>query len=98
MFTELHNQGAHKIIITTPTDEIFGEAGELLIFTYPKALGDRVSISIREEDPTISVNDTDQTLTAHRADSTLMLSLTEFKHLVPALETTLNQIEEDIHE
>ena len=94
MFTELHNQGAHKVIVTTPTDEIFGEAGELLIFTYPKALGDRVCISIREEEPRISVNDTDQTLTAHRSASTLMLSLDEFKQLVNALETTLTQIEE----
>lgn len=95
MLTELHNQGAHKIIITTPTDEIFGEAGELLIFTYPKALGDRVCISIREEEPTISVDETDQTLTAHRAESTLMLPLDEFKHLVNALGTTLHQIEEE---
>ena len=95
MLTELHKDGAHKFIVTTPTDEIFGEAGELLIFTYPKALGDRVCISIREEEPTISVDETDQTLTAHRAESTLMLPLDEFKQLVNALETTLNKIEEE---
>ena len=97
MLTELHKDGAHKVTLTTPTDEIFGEAGELLIFTYPKALGDRVCISIREEEPTISVDETDQTLTAHRAESTLMLPLDEFKKLVHALETTLNKIE-DAHE
>jgi len=97
MLTELHNQVAHKIIVTTPTDEIDGKTGELLIFTYPQALGDRVLVSIREEEPTISVNETDQTLTAHRAESTLILPLDEFKQLVNALQTTLNQIE-DAHE
>ena len=95
MLTEFHDQGAHKVIITTPTDEIFGAARELLIFTYPKALGDRVVVSICEEEPTISVNETDQALTAHRAEATLMLSFDEFKKLVHALETTLNKIEEE---
>ena len=94
MLTELHNQGSHKIIITTPTDELDGEQGGLMVLTYPKVLGDHVVVSIRDGEPSVTVNDTNQTLTSNRAEANLMLPLDEFKQLVNALETTLTQIEE----